>query len=240
MCGKGPQWNPVGSCPPIAIKLRSPYCFYASWTCKFMLTRRPYTIPTSDLWCDSGQLPIEFHWGPFHGLYQKCPRTIYYTMPAHGLSCTLLKCHESLIAVSKIREASQEKPKKLGISYRERGNKLSALQCFVMICHLVGLSGYEQCYAETPSKGFTPLHTKKGLAGSGHFWLGYIKMLGHLQLSAHLFVCRKYSRVSRYSRNWWIFPAREYFLFYSNSVFHLFWFYNDKGFFAYFTTMRLI
>ena len=25
---KGPQWNPVGSCQPVAIKLRSPYCFY--------------------------------------------------------------------------------------------------------------------------------------------------------------------------------------------------------------------
>ncbi len=25
---KGPQWNPMGSCPPVAVKLLSPYCFY--------------------------------------------------------------------------------------------------------------------------------------------------------------------------------------------------------------------
>ena len=38
---KGPQWNPMGSCPPAVIKLRSPYCFYG---CSHMCQRWRHSI----------------------------------------------------------------------------------------------------------------------------------------------------------------------------------------------------
>ncbi len=38
---KGPQWKSMGSCPPVDIKLRSPYCFYG---CNHMCQRWRHCI----------------------------------------------------------------------------------------------------------------------------------------------------------------------------------------------------